>query len=464
MLFGSSGIRKIYDSELLFLALKTGMAVSCNNPETGTLLQGLKSPVSSELSESADTCGADLSKITIMTGRDCRTSGKVLQDAFIAGALHCGAKVVDGGIAPTPTVAYAGRKTSLSCCITASHNPEEFNGLKLLNPDGSAFTKKQQVITEKRIAAIDGASDGASAGGENYGNAAWDSQGTLSAEDIITPHKEKILDSFDISEKLRMVVDCGCGAGSVITPGLLADAGVNAACINCTPSGVFARPSEPLEANLPYIHDFVLKRGANGAIVHDGDADRFMGFDEKGRYISGDHLMMLFAEFLGAKHVVTTVDASMAIEETAEVHRTPVGDSYVSEELLSWGDFGGEASGAWIFPKMSLCPDGIYAAGLFCSIASEHKISELVDRMPSYPVLRSSYPCGKAKEVLIAMGAENPTDGIRITEDDGWCLIRASGTEPKVRITAEGRTSAGAKKMQEKGLTMLKSAGRTLSR
>ena len=468
MLFGSSGIRKIYDSELLFLALKTGMAVSCedtpDSSDSETLFSCADSFAdSSKTAKSPKTTKpakpskpANLSKLTIMTGRDCRTSGKILQDAFTAGALHYGAKVIDGGIAPTPTVAYAGRKTSFSCCITASHNPEEFNGLKLLNPDGSAFTKRQQAITEKRIAAIEG--------GTQLGKPSWENQGTVSAEDIITPHKEKILDSFDISEKLRMVVDCGCGAGSVITPRLLADAGVNAACINCTPGGVFARPSEPLEANLPYIHDFVLKRGANGAIVHDGDADRFMGFDEKGRYISGDHLMMLFAEFLGAKHVVTTVDASMAIEETAEVRRTPVGDSYVSEELLSWGDFGGEASGAWIFPGMSLCPDGIYAAGLFCSIASEHKISELVDKMPSYPILRSSYPCGKAKEVLTAMGAKNPTDGLRITEDDGWCLIRASGTEPKVRITAEGRTVAGAKKMQEKGLTMLKSAGKTLSR
>ncbi len=471
MLFGSSGIRKIYDCELLFLALKTGMAVSCedtpDSSDSETLFSCANSFADSSKSAKAAkptelTKSSNLSKpsrpakLTIMTGRDCRTSGKILQDAFAAGALHYGAKVIDGGIAPTPTVAYAGRKTSFSCCITASHNPEEFNGLKLLNPDGSAFTKRQQAITEKRIATFEE--------GTPAGKASWENQGAVSAEDIITPHKEKILDSFDISEKLRMVVDCGSGAGSVITPSLLADAGVNAACINCTPGGVFARPSEPLEANLPYIHDFVLKRGANGAIVHDGDADRFMGFDEKGRYISGDHLMMLFAEFLGAKHVVTTVDASMAIEETAEVRRTPVGDSYVSEELLSWGDFGGEASGAWIFPEMSLCPDGIYAAGLFCSIASEHKISELVDKMPSYPILRSSYPCGKAKEVLTAMGAENPTDGLRITEDDGWCLIRASGTEPKVRITAEGKTTAGAEKMREKGLTMLKAAGKTLSR
>ncbi len=464
MLFGSSGIRKIYDSELLFLALKTGMAVSYNNDltdSTETLLAGYdpKSDSSEKIS------GDKLSGITVMTGRDCRTSGKVLQDAFIAGSLHYGAKVIDGCIAPTPTVAYAGRNTSLSCCITASHNPEEFNGLKLLNPDGSAFTKKQQAIAEKRILAIDSGlcRGNATPATVPKENASWDDQGTVSAEDIITPHKDKILDSFDISDKLCMVVDCGCGAGSVITPKLLADAGVNAACVNCTPSGVFARPSEPLESSLPYIHDFVLKRGADGAIIHDGDADRFMGFDEKGRYISGDHLMMLFAEFLNAKKVVTTVDASMAIEETAEVHRTPVGDSYVSEELLSWGDFGGEASGAWIFPDISLCPDGIYAAGLFCSIASEYKISELIDKMPSYPILRSSYRCGNAKEVLAAMGAENPTDGLRITEDDGWCLIRASGTEPKVRITAEGKTGQSAKKMQEKGLMLLKSAGKTLS-
>ena len=104
----------------------------------------------------------------------------------------------------------------------------------------------------------------------------------------------------------------------------------------------------------------VKKTGSACAVVHDGDADRMMAFDNKGRYIDGDHLLMLFARYLDAKHVVTTSDPSMIIEEIAEVRRTPVGDTYVSEELLKWGDFGGEPSGAWIFPKISYCPDGPY--------------------------------------------------------------------------------------------------------
>ncbi len=104
-----------------------------------------------------------------------------------------------------------------------------------------------------------------------------------------------------------------------------------------------------------------------------------MAFDNKGRYISGDHLLVLFARYLGAKHVVTTSDASMIIEDCADVRRTPVGDAYVSEELLTWGDFGGEPSGAWIFPKISYCPDGPFAAALFCEMSSEWDIAAEID-------------------------------------------------------------------------------------
>jgi phosphoglucosamine mutase len=187
------------------------------------------------------------------------------------------------------------------------------------------------------------------------------------------------------------------------------------------------------------------------AVVHDGDADRMMAFDGKGRYIDGDHLLMLFSKYLNAGKVVTTSDTSMIIEDIAEVRRTPVGDSYVSEELLKWGDFGGEPSGAWIFPRISLCPDGPYAAAIFCEIASEWDVATELDAMPRYPILRESFPCKNARDIVISLGASSPTDGIRVADDEGWYLIRASGTEPKIRITAEGKSLQKAKEMLSSG-------------
>ncbi|MBN1431770.1 MAG: phosphopentomutase/phosphoglucosamine mutase [Methanomicrobiaceae archaeon] len=413
MLFGSSGIRRVFDRGLLDLSLKVGSA-----------------------------CGS-LNK-SIVVGTDTRTTGVTLSSGFISGALAAGSSVAFGGIAPTPTVAFAAKNRDSGCCITASHNPEQYNGMKLVNPDGSAYTKEQQDEIGRLVL--------------QSSLCEWTEQGDYVAADIITPHKEAVLQSFSPEREISVVLDCGGGAGSVITPLVLSDAGIKAECINCHTSGMFPRPSEPLETNLSHIPGLVRSGGFDGALIHDGDADRFMAFDNRGRYISGDHLLVLFAEYTGAKRVVTTADASMLIESIAEVRRTPVGDSFVSEELRSWGDFGGEPSGSWIFPSHSLCPDGIYAAMVFCSIASSTDVAERIDSMPDYPILRHSMECPGAKELLISMGAENPTDGIRIEDEDGWCLVRASGTEPKVRITAEGKTRDIAERMKELGLSALRSA------
>jgi phosphoglucosamine mutase len=145
----------------------------------------------------------------------------------------------------------------------------------------------------------------------------------------------------------------------------------------------------------------------------------------------------------------------MAIEEVAEVRRTPVGDAYVSEQLVRWGDFGGEPSGAWIFPKISYCPDGPFAASLFCEMAGEMNLAEEIASIPQYPILRSSIEVSSAHDLLYGLGATNPTDGIRIEDEDGWCLVRASGTEPKIRFTAEGKTSEVARRLLEKGEEMV---------
>jgi phosphoglucosamine mutase len=321
--------------------------------------------------------------------------------------------------------------------ITASHNPEEYNGLKLFNRDGSSFTRIQQADMEALIST------------QQWTD--WKHQGCEKAFDAITPHKNAILDRVRINGHSSVILDCGNGAGCLLTPSLLTDAGIKTTCINCNPSGYFSRPSEPLPEHVSYIGDMVKKTKAGCAIIHDGDADRMMAFDNKGRYISGDHLLVLFARYLDAKHVVTTSDASMIIEDFTEVRRTPVGDAYVSEELLSWGDFGGEPSGAWIFPKLSYCPDGPYAAALFCEMSSEWDIAREIDAIPTYHLLRQSFTCETARDILTVLGASSPTDGIRIADNDGWCLIRASGTEPKIRITVEGKTLGKAKDLLAKG-------------
>jgi len=406
MLFGSSGIRRKFDHTLADTALKIGSALASGSPD-------------------------------IIVGMDTRTTSPLLAHILISGIMGAGGIVRNAGIVPTPTVAFSTRSAQAGCMITASHNPEEYNGLKLFNRDGSSFTRIQQAEMESLL------------GTQHWTD--WKHQGHEQAFDAITPHKNAILDKVNIKDRSSVIVDCGNGAGCVFTPSLLTDAGVKTTCINCNPSGHFSRPSEPLQEHVSYISEMVKKTGAGCAVVHDGDADRMMAFDNQGRYISGDHLLVLFARYLGAKRVVTTSDASMIIEDCAEVHRTPVGDAFVSEELLTWGEFGGEPSGAWIFPEISNCPDGPFAAALFCEMSSEWDIAREIDAIPTYHLLRKSFACETARDVLSGLGASSPTDGIRIAEEDGWCLIRASGTEPKIRITAEGKTLAKAKALLAKG-------------
>jgi len=411
MLFGSSGIRRNYDGDLVTLAMQVGKVVG----------------------HEADT---------IILGRDTRTTGQVISAAFMAGAAYEGARIINGGIAPTPTVAYNARDFDVACMITASHNPEKYNGLKLFNPDGSSFSSEHQEEIEIEIV--------------NPLTSDWKNQGTLILSDIVKKHADAISDQIHLKDELRVVIDCGNGAGSVITPNLLSQMGIKTTTLNANTSGVFSRPSEPLPENMLYIPSIIKKTGSSGAVVHDGDADRMMAYDNNGNFIPGDLLLILFAKYLDAKHVVTTYDASMAIEEIAEVRRTPVGDAYVSEQLVRWGEFGGEPSGAWIFPKISYCPDGPYAAALFCEMAGEMNLAEEIASMPQYPIFRSSLEISSAHDILYALGATNPTDGIRIEDEDGWCLVRASGTEPKIRFTAEGKTQDIAKRLLKKGQEMIR--------
>ncbi len=421
-LFGTSGIRGIANKDLIQLALKIGLAVG-------------------------KTYG------NVVVGGDTRTSSPAMKHALISGLLAAGARGYDAGVIPTPTLALAAREFDAGAMITASHNPPEYNGIKLLNPDGAAFGSPQRRQIETAIS------------NNSFDVASWDEIKSSSVYyQAIEKHIEQILSDFPGGFKLKVVVDCGCGAASVITPHLLRKLGCSVVALNCHPSGFFPHPIEPTESNLGDLMKATREFGADLGIAHDGDADRLMAVDDKGNFIPGDKLLVLFTQALEAKEIVTTIDASMAIDKMGfTVIRTRVGDTYVSEELKRGGDFGGEPSGSWIFPNISLCPDGIYAAARLVAIASRQKLSQLVNSLPSYPLLRGSISSNgiiisKLEPQLKTMEplSVSNVDGIKLSFKDGWLLVRASGTEPKIRLTVEAKSEAKAHQLYDSGIKAIK--------
>jgi phosphoglucosamine mutase len=322
-----------------------------------------------------------------------------------------------------------------------------------LNPDGSAFDKKQQESIEKII------SD------NSIKTAQWQRfQSVKNYPDAIKKHIDSILTFFPDKYKLKVVMDCDCGAGSVITPELLKMMGCEVIELNCEQSGYFPHDIEPTEKNLTDLMEAVRESGADLGIAHDGDADRMMAIDDRGRFIDGDKMLVIMARELGAKKVITTIDASMAIEEAGfEVMRTSVGDNYISQELKRGGDIGGEPSGSWVFPRKSLCPDGIYAAAMLVSTAAKKRLSSLVDDITGYYLIRGNI--GRNGVVMARLEEEmvsaiqplslNRIDGLKLNIEDGWILVRASGTEPKIRITVEAKTEERAKRLFDKSIELI---------
>jgi len=423
-LFGTSGIRAVFDKDLLALAFRIGLVVGGNHGN-------------------------------VVVGTDTRTSGDAMKHAVISGLLASGARCSDAGITPTPTLAFITREFDAGVMITASHNPPEYNGIKLLNPEGSSFDSLQQAQIEEALAE------------ESPGIARWeDIKHSNIYSGAIEHHIDSILPDFPDGLNLKVVVDAGCGAASEVTPRLLERLGCEVVPLNCYNSGFFPRGIEPIEANLSELCQAVTESNARVGIAHDGDADRMMAVDDRGRFITGDRLLAIFAKGLGVKDLVTTLDASMAIEEMGfNVRRTKIGDTWVSAELRNGGDFGGETSGSWIFPNISLCPDGIYAAAQVAALAGQQKLSELVDTVPVYPLLRGSVgsegvAMSRLESNLMTMQplTVSKTDGLKMNFKDGWLLIRASGTEPKVRLTTEAKTRERAQQLFDSGLAAVRDA------
>jgi phosphoglucosamine mutase len=377
----------------------------------------------------------------------------MIEKALVAGLVSAGCNAALAGMVTTPTLAYAARESGCGVMITASHNPSAYVGIKLWNPDGMAFDSGRQDEIEERYFA------------DNYEpyRVKWNEVGNITErQDAIEAHTRQILANTGPA-KLKVVLDCGSGAGCTITPYLLRRMGCEVITLNCQPDGYFpARNPEPNEENLLLLRRAVREFGADLGIAHDGDADRMMAVDDEGEYISGDELLTLFAlrECTGNATIAVPVDTSLMLDDAlpgANIIRTRVGDVYVAEAIKKHGAaFGGEPSGSWIFPALSYCPDGIYAAARLVNMASETRLSELRKGLPHYPTVRGAVLCDNEKKeavmrqlrfALADMGDLSDIDGIRVSNEKGWVLVRPSGTEPKIRITAEARS--GAEKLYE---------------
>jgi phosphoglucosamine mutase len=421
-LFGSSGIRGQVGSEITIdLVSRIGAAV-----------------------------GSEYGSIII--GNDTRTTTDLMREALISGATSMGADVSLTGMVSTPTLARASKDFECGLMITASHNPPEYNGVKMWNPDGSAFDSEQMRSVEARI----------EAGMDHF--VSWDRVGTCyNHVGAVNDHIKSIMESIGQVD-LRIVLDCGCGATCNISPILLRKLGCQVVTLNCQPDGYFpGRPPEPNEEHLTDLLNMVKAKGADLGIAHDGDGDRMVAVDEKGRFVDGDRLLALFASrFKGG--IAVPINASMILDEIVgnDVVRTRVGDVFVSQALKREGlDFGGEPSGTYIFSDQTYCPDGVYAAALLASMVEERPLSEMVDDLPSYPVSRRSFEFQRDARDKVAdrLSSEMEAvecdrlltmDGFRADFGEGWFLIRLSGTEPKIRITTEARDDEVLDRLMEK--------------
>jgi phosphomannomutase / phosphoglucomutase len=410
----------------------------------------------------------------VAVGGDTRTSTPMIKHAVIAGLLSSGCDVVDLGMLPTPAVQYAVRNYyDGGIIITASHNPPQYNGIKFVDEDGIGIHDEMEIKIEDMFF------------NDNPERVEWNEIGEVTVnERIIEEYQEEVLKRLDLESikkaNLKVVVDCGSGAACFTAPYLFRKLGCDVLSLNCQPDGFFpGRDPEPIKDNLTELIEVVKATGANLGLAHDGDADRTICIDENGEFVLGDKTFALVEKQMLKENngglVVTTVATSTAIydvaeENNGEVIATAVGDLLVARKLKEEdGLFGGEENGGLIFPDFVYGRDAALSAAKIIEImAKENKpLSELVDELPVYysEKMKIKCPDDLKKEVMDNIAQEiandssgyqlDTTDGVKIFTEDGWVIIRPSGTEPIFRCFSEAANQEKATEMAQWGISLV---------
>ncbi len=385
----------------------------------------------------------------IVIGRDTRISGDMIQSALTSGILSIGVDVVDVGIIPTPAIAYLTRyfNATAGIVISASHNPGEFNGIKFFSSEGYKLPDEVEMEIEKLIENIDEIDEFPTGG--DIGKLRHDFNAVREYIDFIKSRFEIKLNG------LKVVIDCGHGATLTVAKQLFTEMGAETFVYNDDYNGMDIN-DKCGSTNPKLTQDAVLKHGANIGLSFDGDGDRLIAVDEKGRIMDGDHFLaavgtyMLNQGKLPNNTIVGTVMRNIGFCEYADkiglnVLTTDVGDRYVLEKMIEGGyTLGGEQSGHFIFLQDNTTGDGILSALKLIEtmIKEEKPLSELNDYMVTYPqVLRNAKVCNESKhryseDEVISEAISKFEEKFK---NSGRVLIRPSGTEPLVRVMVEGK-------------------------
>ncbi len=397
----------------------------------------------------------------IAIAMDTRVSSDMIRSAVAAGIMSMGCNIINLGMIPTPALQYYVKTHKMitgGVMITASHNPPEFNGVKCISSDGTECSPDEEK-------AIEDAFD------EELQTVPWDQIGneTLISnadDDYINSIISKIDVSLIKNAKLTVCIDCANGAASFTTPKLLKKLGVKVISLNASPDGMFpGHFSEPVESNLSELKKVVIDTKSDLGAAHDGDADRCVFITDKGNYLTGDISLALLSKHIitnsESKKVVTTVATSSLVSDIVSNNGgnttlTAVGSPIVARKMMKIkGAIGGEDNGGIIFADHQYCRDGAMAiARMLEIIAINGSLEKQVSNLPKYHTIKQVMLCEDGlKQPLLSELVNNHKkdninnlDGLRIDYEDGWVIMRPSGTEPKFRITVESKRQEIAEK------------------
>ncbi|NMB78747.1 MAG: phosphoglucosamine mutase, partial [Methanomicrobiales archaeon] len=331
------------------------------------------------------------------------------------------------------------------------HNPPEYNGVKIIEPDGTEMGDEETVKLEQIHFS------------RMFSPVPWDKAGTeTSSPDLITHYIRGIISSFPpgIGNGMTVVVDPGSGPACLTTAKILTAMGCKVITINAVMDGTFpGRMPEPSAEGLHHLAELVVSSGAAFGVAHDGDADRAVFIDNQGRFVEENQEFALVARHICRKEpgiIVTPVSTGQIVEivarmEQSEVVYTPVGSIYVARKMRSLIEhgkpviFGGEGNGGLIFPSHQFCRDGgMTAATMVAILAAEQKsLSELLSRLPDRFIIKDKLKTPHGTQILESLKTiyssekTDQTDGLKIFRKNSWGLVRASGTEPIIRIIVD---------------------------